>query len=170
MSKEGIMLIEKSAKQSIWMIKEGYPIYAARKNVYSYDFAVIAIQGKDGHIRKYCSNMESVHIFIACQRNSKTHHMLIRDVSHDETIDTETIDSVFIYFEKDSHALLAFTTAETFKDTGFFMNTVSDLDIPSLREEALSIAYMMDDSKSVFRMFSYYNSAEKRSDVNEYSE
>lgn len=170
MSNEGIMLIEKSAKQSIWMIREGYPIYVTRKNVYVYDFAVIAIQGKDGRIRKYSSNMKDTHIIIACERNGKTHHMQIRNISLDETMDTETIDSVFIYFEKDSQALLAFTTAETFMDTGFFMNTVSSIDIPSLREEAMSIAYMMDGTKYLFRMFSHYNSMEKRSDVNEYSE
>lgn len=169
MSNDGIMLIEKSAKQSIWMIREGYPIYATRKNIYTYDFAVIAIEAKDGRIRKYCNNMEDTHITIACERNGKTYRMQIKNISLDETMDTETIESVFIYFEKDSQALLAFTTAGTFMNTGFFMNTVSRMDIPSLREEAMSIAYMMDDTKYLFRMFSQYN-MEGRSDNNEYAE
>lgn len=113
--------------------------------------------------------MKDIHIIIACERTSDAYRMQIKNISLDETMNTEIIESVFIYFEKDSQALLAFTTAGTFMNTGFFMNTVSRMDIPSLREEAMSIAYMMDDTKYLFRMFSQYN-MEGRSDNNEYAE
>lgn len=165
----GIMLIEKSARQSIWVIKEHYPIYAIRKNLYAYDFAVIFIREKVGNTHRYCNNMENVHISIACERSNKEYHMLVKDMALDKTIAAEEVDSVFIYFEKSTQALLAFTTAETFPDTGFFMNTVSGEDVPSLREEAMSIAYMLDSTRSLFRMFHQYNNTERRSDINEYS-
>lgn len=167
---EALILIEKSAKQNIWQIKGDYPIYATRKNVYVYDFAVIAIRKKDGSIQKYCNNIEGSSIFIACERSHGIHRMLIQDISCKEHMDIGCIDYIFMYFEKSSQAQLAFTTAETFVNTGFFMNTVSSIDIPSLREEAMSIAYMLDSTKSIFRIFSNYNSTERRSVLNEFSE
>lgn len=163
-----IALIEKSSKQNIWLIKEGYPFYAHKKNLYGYDFAVMAIREKGERLHRYCSTMGDPHIAIACQRNGQSYDLLISDLSCGENIPIGRVDSVFIYFEKSSQALLAFTTAQTFAATGFFINSVASSDIPSLREEAMSIAYMMD--KSVFNLFNRHNGAEGGYDLNERAE
>lgn len=171
--KNGIILIEKSAKQNIWLMKEKCSLYATRKNIYAYDFGIVIIKEKAGDLQKYCNCLGNVDISITCERIGKVYQMQVNDMYRNVMMNMETIDYIFIYFEKDSQALLAFTTAETFSDTGFFMNSVSSIDIPSLREEAMSIIYMMDETKNLFRIFNRnvnYGEEEGRSASNEREE
>lgn len=171
--KDGIMLIEKSARKNIWLIREDFTSYLTRKNLYSYDFGIVIIKKKDGDLQKYCNHVVNTNIVIGCERIGKVYHMQVKDMYHNVTMNMETIDYIFIYFEKDSQALLAFTTAETFSNTGFFLNSVSSMDVPSLREEAMSIIYMMDETKAMFRMFNRYinyDMEEEGADSNEREE
>ena len=148
-----INIIQKISKQKIWSINEKAPCYLIKKTLYAYDFGLIGIREKGGFIRKYCYPSENADIMVTYQNQGKHNIITINDHFQNEIVSPEDFDAILIYFEKETQALLAVSTSVTFEQTGIFINSVYKYDIPSLREEAMTFAYLMDHTKGILRLF-----------------
>ncbi len=148
-----INVIQKISKQKIWTIRENDCYYLIKKTAYAYDFGLIGIREKNGSIWKYCYPSENTGIVVTYQNQGNHNTITINNHLKNEIVSPEDIDAILIYFERESQALLAVSTSVTFEQTGIFINSVYKDDIPSLREEAMTFAYLIDHTKGILRLF-----------------